>query len=233
MSSNHNRLPLKNYYDYIEQDNKPSYKRYNEVRIEIPFRMLIVGGSGSMKTSVFMNLLEKINVWRKIYIITRQTTEPLYELLSKIITNVEKKTKKQILVLSNSIDALPPIDDFSTDCPSLVVFDDMVNGSAKEFQAVAEIYTRGRKVGISSIFISQSFFKVPLIIRQNTNYLILKKISSNKDFLRIIREYSMDITEEQLKQMYNKIIHSNLLNFMLIDLQTNDDKLKFRHNFGC
>ena len=60
----------------------------------------------------------------------------------------------------------------------LIVFDDMVADimTNKKFQAIIkELFIRCRKLNISLVFITQSYFKTPKDARLNsTHYLIIK-----------------------------------------------------------
>lgn len=108
-----------------------------------------------------------------------------------------------------------------------MVFDDLIKGTPKEFTIINEVYLRGRKLGITSIFLSQSYYDTPLFIRQNVSYVIFKKIQSKKDFKRIISEYSLDVPEEELIRVYNEIMKGNFLNFLMIDLDHADKRYRF------
>ena len=58
----------------------------------------------------------------------------------------------------------------------LIVFDDMIADmiNNKKFDStVSELFIRGRKINISIAFISQSYFKVPRVIRINTTHFLL------------------------------------------------------------
>ena len=59
----------------------------------------------------------------------------------------------------------------------LINFDDMVadmtNNNKRFNLMVTEVFIRGRKMNISSIFISQSYFKVPKDVRLNTAIFLL------------------------------------------------------------
>ena len=46
---------------------------------------------------------------------------------------------------------------------------------------VTEVFLRGNKVNISLVFISQSYFKVPKIIGQNTAHYFLMKIPNKRE----------------------------------------------------
>ena len=59
----------------------------------------------------------------------------------------------------------------------LIIFDDMIadmiNNNKRLNPAVTEIFIGGRKINISSIFITQSYFKVPKDVRINTTHFLL------------------------------------------------------------
>ena len=58
----------------------------------------------------------------------------------------------------------------------LIVFDDMivhVINNKKVNSVVTELFIRGRKLNISIVFITQSYFKVPKDVRLNSTHLLL------------------------------------------------------------
>ena len=58
----------------------------------------------------------------------------------------------------------------------LIVFDDMVAdmiNNKKLNSIVTELFIRGRKINISVVFITQSYFKVPKEVRLNTTHFLL------------------------------------------------------------
>ena len=60
----------------------------------------------------------------------------------------------------------------------VIVFDDMIvdmNGNKKLYSVLTELFIRGRKLNISTIFITQSYFKIPKDLRLcSTHYFIMK-----------------------------------------------------------
>ena len=70
---------------------------------------------------------------------------------------------------------------------------------------VTELFLRGRKVNISLVFISQSYFKVPKTIRINAlfhlNYFI-KKIPSKRELQQIASDHSSDIDFKDFMELY-------------------------------
>ena len=66
----------------------------------------------------------------------------------------------------------------------LIVFDDM-GPNKKLSPIVTELFLRGRKLNISLVFISQSYFKVLKTIRLNETYYFVKKIPNKKELQQI------------------------------------------------
>ena len=65
----------------------------------------------------------------------------------------------------------------------LIVFDDMIADimSNKKFQAVVkELFIRFRKLNISLVFVTQSYFSVPKNVRLNSTHYLIIKINNNK-----------------------------------------------------
>ena len=46
---------------------------------------------------------------------------------------------------------------------------------------VTELFIRGRKLNISLVFITQSYFKVPKDVRLNTAHFFISKISNKRE----------------------------------------------------
>ena len=67
----------------------------------------------------------------------------------------------------------------------LIVFDDMIAdmiNKKKLNSIVTELFIRGRKLNISLVFITQSYFKVPKDVRLNTTYFFIAKIPNKRAF---------------------------------------------------
>ena len=61
----------------------------------------------------------------------------------------------------------------------LIVFDDMISdliNNKKLNSIVTELFIKGRKINISIVFITQSYFRVPKEVRLNTTHIFIMKI---------------------------------------------------------
>ncbi len=221
---------MKNWYEhkdikkYLKESHNPHYDNHH---IKVPFRACIVGSSGAGKTSTLLSLISLMpDTFEKIIIVTKNKDEPLYNFL------YDKTGGKNgnVQILEFEKDGIPDINkEFNPDFNSLLVFDDLVNQTEKEQRPIADAFIRARKRGCSLVYISQSFYAIPKMIRNNLTHVFLKQVSSMKNLLMISRECSLDIPKKELVDMY-KDATKDKMGFLLIDLDGTPEK-KFRKNF--
>ena len=150
---------------------------------DYPYRFLIIGDFGSGKTNTLLNLINEQDDINKIYLYARDLSETKYEISIKNHENVRIKhlnDSNAFIECSNEMnDVYENIDEYN---PSrkrkiLTVFDDMIVDimTNKKFQAIMkDLFITCRKLNISLIFITQSYFSVPKDVRLNsTHYLIM------------------------------------------------------------
>lgn len=231
-----NEIP--NYYKTLPkkfQHKERTYPSHNKVQIDIPFRMVVTGTTGSGKTNAVLAIIKRINAFSKIMIFSKLLEEPLYADFIESIQDVEKKTGQTILTTSNTLADLPPTESLpdNPDFNTLLLIDDMIKEEPKMLDKVTKYWIFGRKKEVSSIFITQSFFSTPLQIRQNTQYWIFTKLENDQDFKRIIKEFGglRGVTAEQLVQMFELATAKGFPNFFMIDRDHPGTPLQFRHNF--
>ena len=191
--------------------------------INVPFRMLIIGGSGAGKTQTFMNILHNFgNTFQNIYIITKNKDEPIYNYLMD-------KTGKDGLEVLEGLKSAPDLDTLDKEEQTLIVMDDLV--LERNQHQLEQYFIRARKLNCSLIYISQSYYAVPKMIRQNLTYLVIKRLNTLSDLFRIMREYSLGVDKTQLKKIYESSTSANKQDFLLVDLDA-DPKDRFRKNFN-
>lgn len=206
---------MKNFYQLIPKNKGLRNPGFSKHGLEIPFYGLIIGGSGSGKTNVLMQFLElSSGTFNKIVICVKNADEPLYRLLQKTSEDIEFYENGEI----------PELDEFKEYKASLIVFDDLV--LEKDQSKISEYFIRGRKLGVTCIYISQSYYRIPKIIRINCRYIFLKKLSSLKDLKLIINEYNLNENVKEVLDLYNEAT-KDFTNFLLIDTQNST----FNKNF--
>ena len=224
---------LINPYEHLPQEylKKPqTYDNYDQIQVDIPFRGIIAGSSGSGKSQTAMNIVLGMNAFTHLYLYVKDPEESIYKYLIDTFTKVGAKLKKNCVTFSNKMADCPSIEEFDPEETNLVIFDDMMLEHKKDLRKAEEIYVRGRRQNISALWITQGYFQAPMIIRQNTNYVWILKIQSVLDLKRICREYQLDATPDQLLKWYLITLHTEN-SFLLIDLQTNDESLKYRNGW--
>tara|TARA_R110000787_G_scaffold207424_1_gene317458 strand:- start:2 stop:733 length:732 start_codon:yes stop_codon:yes gene_type:complete len=213
---------IKNMYEKIPAEllDKVDNPNKHLHQLKLPFRMCVVAPSGSGKTNFLVNLISMFSAGKGTFatmtIITRNKDEPLYKW-------IEKKSDGQI-VIKEGLSNTPVLDKMDKDNNHLVVWDDLV--LAKDLSMVENYYIRARKMNCSVIFISQSFFKIPKIIRNNCSYMVLLKLSGNREVNMILSEFGLGITKDELLDLY-KYATAEKFSPLVIDMEEDASK-RFR-----
>ena len=164
-------------FDIYTNENKRKHNTYWPYIPDHPYRILIIGGSGSRKTKALLNLINNQPDIDKIYLYAKDPYEDKYQFLIKKRESIGLKhfnDPKAFIEYSNDIhDVYRNIDDYNLDKENkiLIVFDDMIAGminNKKLNSMVTELFIRGTKLNIS-----QSYFKVPKDIRLNTTHFFI------------------------------------------------------------
>jgi ABC-type dipeptide/oligopeptide/nickel transport system ATPase component len=219
------RPEIVNWYEKIPKKFLPkSHNPYYHLHhIKLPFRMLITGSSGSGKTQTLLSLLHNMpKTFEKIIITTKNKDEPLYNWLED---KFEKDPNFEMREIDK--DGLPDLDKFDKEQNNLLVMDDLVG--EKNQKPMEQFFLRARKKGCSLVYITQSYYAVPRMIRSNLTYLIIKQVSSMKNLTMIMREYDLGIDRTQLIDMYKQATEQKA-GFLMIDLEGDEGK-KFRKDF--
>ena len=99
----------------------------------------------------------------------------------------------------------------------------------KKFQAIIkELFIRCRKLNISLVFITQSYFSVPKDVRLNTTHYFIMKINNRIELKNIVTDYSADIDYHNFKKIYRGCTKEPY-NVLTIDTRLPaSDPLRFR-----
>lgn len=131
-------------------------------------RLFVAGASGSGKTQLVTRLVNKYSYKFYKVLICGATYHPIQDL---------PQLKNKLVVSKDIIDPEPEIDPFQKIKGLLVIYDDNFLQAAND-ETVANVFIKGRHLGISSILISQNLFmhgKHARTISLNCNYFLLLK----------------------------------------------------------
>lgn len=211
--------------------NNPTYDPILQPLKHPNLRMVICGASGSGKSNILLNILNCMeNTFEKILIFTQNKEEQLYQFLESRIGPDELQIFEGIeKVMGYNFDELEPKQ-------HLIIFDDMCIESEKNQSQISELFIRGRKMaqsyGCSLIYLTQSYFQVPPVIRKQMTSLILRKINGKRDASSILKECSIDATTFQLLHMYEACCDpDDITAFLFIDFNAPDSQ-RFRYKFN-
>ena len=101
----------------------------------------------------------------------------------------------------------------------LIVFDDMIADIEynKNFKRIIkELFYRARKINVSIVFITRSYFRALKDARLNSAHYILMRIANKKELKRIAEETSGHLDYKDFCKMYNYCT-KDPYSFMTID----------------
>ena len=217
----------------VNDNNKKHTEKWPYIP-DHPYRILIVGGSGSGKTNTLLNLINQ-----QIYLYANDLSESKYE---HLINNRKNAGIKHFNDPKTFIDCSNTMNDVYGNIESinpnrkrkvLIVFDDLIADimTNKNFQSVIkELFIRCRKINISLVFITQSYFSVPKDVRLNLTHYLIMKINNKRELQNIAINHSADIGYKDFIKIYREC-KKEPYNFLTIDatlLSTNT--LRFTKN---
>ena len=114
-----------------------------------------------------------------------------------------------------------------------IVFDDLIADimSNKKFQAIIkELFIRCKKLNISLVFITQSYFSIPKDVRLNSTHYLILKINNKKELQNIAINHSADMDYKDFMKIYRECTRGPY-SFLTIDTTLPaSDPLRFRKN---
>ena len=222
-----------NFDDYTNENIIEHNSKWPYIQ-DHPYRILIIGGSGSGKTNA---LLKLINNQPDLY-----ANDPYEKKYQYLINKREKvglnhlNDPKAFMEYSNDMqDVYKNIEDYNPikKRKVLIIFDDMIAdmiNNNKLNPIVTELFIRGRKLKISIVFITQSYFKVPKDVRLNSTHFFIMKIPNKREPQQIALNHSSDIDFKDFMNIYKKCT-AEPYSFLVNDTTLpSDDPLRFRKN---
>ena len=228
-------------FDNYVNENKTKHNKNWPYIPDHSHRILIIGGSGSRKTNLLLNLIENQPDIDKIHLYAKDPYKSKYQYLIRkregVGINHFNYPKAVIEYSSDMHNVYKNIDEYNPYKGNkiLIVFDDMIANmihNKKLNSIVTELFIIGRKLNISHVFITQSYFKVPKDIRLNTSHFFIAKITNKRELQQIAINHSSDISTKDFANIYRKCTdepHSFLVNDTTL---ISNDPLKFGKNLS-
>ena len=198
---------------------------------------MIIGGSESGKKII--DLINEQDYTDQSYLYAKDLSEPKYEYLIKKREDAGIKhlnKPNEFIECSNMMDNVyENINDYNPirKIKKLIAFDDMIADimTNKRFRAIIkELFIRCRKLHISLVFITQSYFSVPKDVRLNSTHYLIMKINNKRELQNIAINHSADIDYQDFMKNYRECTKEPY-NFLTIDTTLPaSDPLRFRKN---
>ena len=227
-----------NFYDYTNENTIEHNPKWPYI-LDHPYKILIIGVSGSGKANALLNLINNQPDIDKIYLYAKDPFEEKYQYLIKKREKVgldHFDDHKTFIEYSNDMqDVYKNIEDYNLGKKRkmLIVFDDMIAdmiNNKKLNPIVTELFIRGRKLNISIVFITQSYFKVPKDVRLNSTHFFIMKILNKRELQQIALNHSSDTDFKDFMKIYKECTkepYSSLVNDTTLQ---SANPLRFRYN---
>ena len=186
------------------------------------------GGSWSGKTNALSNLINNQPDIDKIYLYAKVPYEAKYQVLINKRESTGLKNfndPKAFIVYSNNMqDVFKNIEEcnIGKERQILIVFDDMIAdliNNKKLNSVVTELFISGRKLNVSLVLITQSYFKVPKNVKLNTTHFFIMKITNKRELQQTALNHSSDIGfKDFIRSTKNVLLNHFLLYLMMLRL---------------
>lgn len=218
--------------DFSKLGKKKIKYRQNPKSLNWPSRVLVVGLPGSGKTTITANLIlspELKLIYDKLYIYATDLEDDKYQLIKEKFEKVEEKLSKKhdrevkILHMASTLADVIPVDDIDRTLQNLVVFDDfLAKVNEKEHSKVTDYWIRSRRMNAVCLYLTQSYFATPKILRESTNYVILFKVNNSFDLNAIHRDLIRGLSLDDFKTLYYDLINKSRFGYVVIDMTCSD-----------
>ena len=169
----------------------------------------------------------------------KDLSEPKHKFLIKKRENAGIKRlndSNAFIECSNTMDEVfRSINDYSPSRKrkNLLAFDDTIADimSNKKFQVIIkELFIRCRKLNISLLFVTQSYFSVPKDVRLNSTHYLILKINNKRELQNIAINYSADIDHNNFVKIYRECTKKPYSFLTINTTLPANDPLIFRKN---
>ena len=80
------------------------------------------------------------------------------------------------------------------------------------------------------MYLAQNYYVVSKVIRANCNYMIILKLSGNRELKVILSEFGLGVDKDTLLAIYKEATKEKFQP-LIVDLESGDDDKKFRSGF--
>jgi hypothetical protein len=162
------------------------------------FRAIVLGPSMSGKTNLIFDLLKKSpSTYTHCHMICRNPDQPIFDYLREKLAGH--------ITFYDPQEPPPTVDQIKENGLQLVIIDDYSNDKNIQKNVFSHYFTRGRHKGLSTIFLSHSYFATDKMIRLNSEYVMILRANSKRDLQMVIRDFPIrGVDENGLMKAYQE-----------------------------
>ncbi len=211
-----------------ESKNQQKNPIRNVLAPQTPSRILMIGSSGCGKTNLLLNLIYDLLPWSRLYIYAKDLNEEKYIQLKEACEQV-KQIDEDFEFTFDSTDIVN-VDELDPDEHNLIIFDDFVCDKSS-FDSISELFIRGRKKNATLIFLTQSYFDTPKIIRLQCNYFCFWKFNDEREQTEIHKNHSFGLTKKEFKDVFDEATNDPH-SFLFLDTLNKNQSYRIRKNLN-
>ena len=199
------------------------------------FMMAIIGSSKSGKTR---GLLEQMVAPHFPFRYNREDTDGAQIIVFSPTASLDKNFQEVMvpgIIIREAIDDDLIEEKANSGQSWLIIFDDLIGDEAhlSNHSKLPYFVTRARHWNMSMIFLSQSFKRLPLLIRRNLDILVIHKIKEDDELTQVLRAMNRGVDRNIVKQMYDYALGENIHNNLTINDKFDIDEGYFSMNYGA
>ena len=129
-------------------------------------------------------------------------------------------------MVGKSVDDIPPVESFDKNKQNLVLIDDMMG---EDQTNIFPLMYAGRHHNVSTILITQSYYKTPRLIRlQLTNICLFE--APKREILSIYQDLGNNCDGKEFEKMLMDCTTEDF-GFLVVDKRNRDKRLQYRRGF--
>ena len=168
---------------------KASHGINKETGLSKLFRAIVLGPSMSGKTNMIFDLLKKSPaIYTHVHVIARNADQPIFDYLKERLVGH--------ITFYDPQEPPPTVDQIKENGLQLVVIDDYSNDKMLQKNVFSHYFTRGRHKGLSTIFLSHSYFATDKMIRLNSEYVMILRANSKRDLKMVLHDFPIRGVDE-------------------------------------
>lgn len=224
---------IKNFYEIIDPNGKNKKKKLSDFHLDHDAVCTITAKTGSGKTNLVANLIPYFGGFHEVFVFcgTPLSKEPIYQLMEQKLG--EYFHYHPLEAFEGKIKEIEEGKEFE-DSKMLVIVDDFLCEDNKFMKLISRFATKSRKAtkaGCCFIIISQSYFDIPKMLRDQIGYNFFMRGFDKKEIRAVCSRFSSaDLDIDDIYRLYQHATKDgDIQSFFTIDRRTPEDNLKFRN----